>query len=172
MSTVISTGESFIAIHRTSPLLAFVAASLLACGGGGDAAFPVAFQDVTGSFPGSFPAGTYVFTDQTRMAAAWALAPQDFVTPDPRLPPGPVPMPVIDFASQSVIGVSLGVGLRCFVPQITGITGSGINMTVRYTAPPDTGPVTLACARRWPLTVFVTVPVLRGSVLFQVMNPL
>lgn len=150
---------------RFSAWLATLAFSLVACGGRVDPV-SVEFQLMSTEFPGSFPAGTYVFTNASEMAAAWATAPQEYVTPDPRLPPGPIPMPVIDFDKHSIVGVSLGVGIRCFVPQIKTITSTDSNLTVMYTAPPDTGPATLACYHRWPLTAFAKVPAITGKVSF------
>ena len=122
-------------------------------------------------FPGSFAAGTYVFKTQADMSAAWAEAPQEYVPVDPRLPPGPMPMPVIDWQRYSVVGVSLGVGIRCFAPKIIRIVKTGSDLTVMYTAPPSTGPATLACYHRWPLTAFAEVPVIEGNVAFSLADP-
>lgn len=145
---------------------ALVATALVGCGGSIDPV-PVDFQSLFTEFPGSYPAGTYVFKDQAEMAVAWATAPQEYVPVDPTRPPGPIPMPSIDFEKYSVVGISLGVGLRCFAPHITSITSVGDDLMVTYTSREDTGPVTLACAHTWPLTAFAQVPTFRGSVTFE-----
>ena len=123
---------------RSNSLLGILTLALAACGGSVDPV-PVDFQLLRTEFPGSFPAGTYVFKNASEMAAAWATAPQDHVTVDPTRPPGPISMPSIDFETTSVIGVSLGVGIRCYSPQIKRIVSVGDALTVMYTAPPNTG---------------------------------
>lgn len=149
-------------------LLAPLVGLLLSCGG---ATFePVEFQPLLTEFPGTFAAGTYVFKNLAEMAAAWALAPQEYGV-DPTPNPTPTPMPTIDFGKYSVVGISLGVGIRCFIPQITQVLSSGDDLKLVYQSAADTGATTLACLHMWPLTAFAKVPAVRGSVSFERVSP-
>lgn len=154
---------------RFRSTLAMLALALSACGADPDPV-PVDFQPMWTEFPGSFPAGTYVFRNQSELAAAWATAPQDYVPVDPTAPPGPIPMPSIDFGPYSVVGVSLGVGIRCYAPHITQVVSAGGDLTVLYVAPPTTGPGTFACRHLWPLTAFARVPAIHGTVRFELVS--
>lgn len=154
---------------RINSLLAVLVLALCACGSDPDP-LEVEFEPLWTEFPGSFPAGTYVFRSEMEMAASWATAPQEFLPVDPRAPPGPVPMPKIDFGMYSVVGVSLGVGIRCFAPHISKVTTMGGDVKVLYVVPINSGPGTLACRHQWPLTAFARVPAIRGSVTFEMVS--
>lgn len=80
-------------------------------------------------------------------------------------------MPMIDFDAYTVIGVSRGVGIRCFSPRITDVYRVDNDLVVVYREPPTTGPITLACAHPWPLTDFIRVPAVQGSVWFEASRP-
>ncbi|MBG9390212.1 hypothetical protein [Caenimonas aquaedulcis] len=134
-------------------------AMLAACGGGGETPEDVAMQRLQEELTRSFPAGTYVFRSQAEMAAAWNAAPQEFGDAKP--------MPAIDFSQSMVVGISMGVGIRCFVPTITAVTRVGASYTVSYRANDGSGGTTLACLHTWRLTDFVAVPAQPGTVAFQ-----
>jgi hypothetical protein len=146
---------------RNSYLIStLLAASLLAsCGGGDFVSEPVAFQSLQDEMTRSIPAGTYVFKTQAEMEAAWTAAPQQFGDPKP--------LPVIDFSQAMVVGVSLGVGIRCNIPIITSVVRHSDDYLVSYKTNEDTGVTTLACLHQWHLTDFAAIPATRGAVVFQ-----
>jgi hypothetical protein len=146
---------------RITYLSTLLAASLLAgCGGSDPAVFePVAFQSLQNDMTRSFPAGTYVFKTQAEMAAAWTAAPQQFGDPKP--------LPTVDFSQSMVVGVSLGVGIRCNTPIITSIARQSDDYLVSYRTNEGTGVTTLACLHQWHLTDFAAIPATRGNVVFQ-----
>jgi len=137
-----------------------LAASLLAsCGGGDSASEPVAFQSLQDDITRSLPAGTFVFKTQAEMEAVWTAAPQQFGDPKP--------LPVVDFSQSMVVGVSLGVGIRCNMPIITSIERQSDDFVVSYKTNEDTGVTTLACLHQWHLTDFAAIPATGGTVMFQ-----
>jgi hypothetical protein len=143
-------------INRALTLLAF--AFLAGCGGGDSSSEPVAFESLQDEMTRSFPTGTYVFRTQAEMAAAWNAAPQQFGEAKP--------LPTVDFTQNMVVGISLGVGIRCNIPIIRKVERSDVYV-VSYTTNEDTGVTTLACLHQWHLTDFATVPASAGAVAFQ-----
>jgi len=142
---------------RTAPVLAL--ALLAACGGGDDTPpEQVAFQPLQEELTRSFPPGTYVFRSQGEMIAAWNAAPQEFGEPKA--------MPSIDFSQAMVVGISLGVGIRCNVPTIASVARVPSGYQVTYRSNDGTGVTTLACLHQWRLSDFVAVPVQPGAVEF------
>ncbi len=139
--------------------LALAVALLGGCGGGGPAPQPVAFQSMQEDFTGSFPEGTYVFRSEADMAAAWSVAPQEFGEAKA--------MPVVDFTQDTVVGVSLGVGIRCDVPTITEVSSHDGVVAVSYKTNLGTGVTTLACLHRWRLSDFARIPATRDPVVFE-----
>lgn len=136
-------------MHYAIYLLMAVVA-LTGCGGGGPAAEALPFQSVLDQLTRSFPEGTYVFRNQGEMAAAWNASPQEFGEAKP--------LPQVDFAASTVVGVSLGVGIRCDAPVITQVSRTGSAVTVSYRTNLGTGVTTLACLHRWKLTDFALIP--------------
>lgn len=134
---------------RRALLLASLILSLAACGGG-SSEDNLTFQSLQEQLTRSFPAGTYVFRSQAEMASAWTAAPQEYGEPQP--------LPVIDFANNVVVGISLGVGIRCNVPLILRVTSDGARLLVSYRTNEGTGVTTLACLHTWRLTDFAAVP--------------
>lgn len=133
---------------------------MAACGGSdSQRAIPVAFKSMQEAFSGSYPRGTYVFRTQAELQAAWQLAPQQFGEP--------MPIPVVDFAQHSIVGISLGVGLRCDIPIITRVDALADAITVYYRTNEGTGVTTLACLHQWRLSDFVRIPAIRGAVTFE-----
>jgi len=139
--------------------LALSLALLAACGGDGPAPQAVAFQSMQEDFTRSFPEGTYVFRNDTEMASAWSAAPQEFGEAKD--------MPVVDFAQDTIVGVSLGVGIRCNIPVITQVSSHDGVVVVSYKTNLDTGTTTLACLHRWRLTDFARIPATRDPVVFE-----
>lgn len=131
---------------------------LIGCGGGGDTV-PLAFQSMQEQFSGTYAAGTYVFRNQAEMASAWAAAPQQFGTP--------MAMPVIDFAKYTVVGISLGAGIRCDTPRIVAVYELGGAVQVSYFTNQGTGVTTLACLQQWRLSDFATIPATGEPVQFE-----
>lgn len=144
---------------RLAIALALPLTLLLACGGDGPAPEPVPFQTMQEDFTRSFPEGTYVFRNQPDMAAAWSAAPQEFGEAKD--------MPIVDFAQDTVVGVSLGVGIRCNIPIITQVSSHDGVVVVSYKTNLDTGVTTLACLHRWRLTDFARIPATRDAVVFE-----
>lgn len=142
---------------------------LASCGGAGggveEPTQPVPYQVLDLPNPPAFPAGTYVFTSQDELNIAWTSAPQTY--PGNLFGGTPMPVPAVDFSISSVVGVSLGVGTRCYIPQIVDVTQQGSDLLVRYRSNEPDGPTTLACLHQWPLAVFVQVTKLKGSVVFS-----
>lgn len=135
---------------RSALLPLLVAFALAGCGGGGAAPESLPFQSMQEQLTRSFPQGVYVFRNQAEMAAAWEAAPQEFGEAKP--------LPQVNFATSTVVGVSLGVGIRCDIPIITQVSRSGGAVTVSYRTNLGTGVTTLACLHRWRLTDFVLIP--------------
>jgi hypothetical protein len=65
-----------------------------------------------------------------------------------------------------VVGVSLGVGIRCYIPEIVEVSSRPGELLVKYRSGEPSGPTTLACLHNWPLTTFATVPKFQGTVTF------
>jgi hypothetical protein len=148
---------------RKAPLILslWLAAGLItACGGGdSDAPAPVDFQSMQEAFSRTFARGEYVFRTQAELQAAWTPAPQQFGEA--------MPMPVVDFAQYTVVGISLGTGIRCNVPIITRVTAYGDDIVVSYRSNEGTGVTTLACLHQWRLSDFARVPKVRGTATFE-----
>ena len=132
--------------------------SLVSCGGGGDV-MPLAFQSMQEQFSGTYAAGTYVFRNQAELAAAWAAAPQQFGTP--------MEMSVIDFSRNTVVGISLGTGIRCDTPRIVAVYELGGTVQVSYFTNQGTGVTTLACLHQWRLSDFALIPATSEPVVFE-----
>ncbi len=132
---------------------------LVGCGGDGPAPEPVAFQSMQEDFTRSFPEGTYVFSNDAEMATAWSAAPQEFGEAKP--------MPLVDFSQDAVVGVSLGVGIRCNIPIITQVSTRDGVLVVSYKTNLDTGVTTIACLHPWRLTDFARIPATRDPVVFE-----
>jgi hypothetical protein len=147
-------------MRAARPLFASVlfSLSLISCGGGGGPV-PLAFQSMQEQFSGTYAAGTYVFRTQADMEAAWAAAPQQFGTP--------MEMPVIDFSRNTVVGVSLGTGIRCDTPRIVAVYELGGAVQVSYFTNQGTGVTTLACLHQWRLSDFATIPATGEPVQFE-----
>ncbi len=139
-------------------------ASCLDGGGGVEPVQPVSYQMLELSNPPAFPPGTYIFNSQVDLDSAWANTPQtyqgDFFADSPK------PVPTVDFSASSVVGVSLGVGIRCYIPQIVDVTEQGTDLFINYRSGEPDGPTTLACLHPWPLAVFVLLPRTKGGVTF------
>lgn len=148
---------------KLSPALALVL--LAACGGSSDPPpTPVPFQTLQLQTLPAFPAGTYDIRTQSDWAAAWASAPQTFQgDPEPSVAK---PVPAVDFQNYSVLGVSLGQGIRCYIPEIVDVSSKPGELIVKYRSNAPSGPTTLACLHNWPLATFATVPKFQGSVTF------
>lgn len=144
--------------------LALVLPLLGACGGGSDPPTPVPFQTLQLQAPPAFAAGTYDLRTQSDWSSAWASAPQTF--PGDLDPTAIKPVPSVDFQNNSVVGVSLGVGIRCYIPEIVEVSSRPGELLVRYRSGEPSGPTTLACLHNWPLTTFATVPKFQGTVTF------
>lgn len=122
---------------------------------------PVPFEPLNVPAAPNFASGDYVFTTAAAWSTAWLAAPQQFHADPFNLQH--VPLPAVDFSVHTVVGVSLGVGTRCFVPRITAVLRDGDTLEVQYRSNADTGVVTLACAHPWSLAVFAKVPALGGD---------
>ncbi|MBC5768471.1 hypothetical protein [Ramlibacter albus] len=140
-----------------SPLV-FCAALVAGCGGGGPDAEPVASTDAVSRINGAYAPATYVFRNQGELSAAWSPAPQ--------LGQTTTDSPTYDFSTSMIVGVSLGTGIRCYIPTITKVVRSGNTMTVSWKSGAPNGPTTLACLHSWPLNAFVSVPQHSGTVEF------
>lgn len=134
-----------------------IAASLVVGCGGSDSD-PVPFVDVTSEVFGTYPFGNYTFRSQAELAAAWGPFTQSGASA--------TELPSFDFGSQMIVGVSLGVGVRCYIPTITSVVQSGSTLTVSWKSTWPDGFTTLACLHQWPLTDFVAVPQHQGRVVF------
>lgn len=142
-------------------LLRAVALTLAACvtvSCGGSDTEHVVFSNVTAEVFGSYRQGTYTFRNQAELSAAW--------TPFTQSGQDATVTPQFDFESTMVVGVSLGVGLRCYLPTITEAVRSGRTMTVYWKSSWPDGPTTQACQHQWPLADFVAVPQHQGEVYF------
>lgn len=148
---------------KTDRLFTAFAFALLAGCGGGSTPEPVAFQPLQDDMTRSFPAGTYAFRTQAELAEAWNAAPQQFGEAKP--------LPTVDFSQKMVVGISLGVGIRCNVPIIRKVERDGGTYVVSYTTNEGTGVTTLACLHQWHLTDFVAVPASAGTVVFERVPP-
>ncbi|MCU0957934.1 MAG: hypothetical protein MUF55_11655 [Hydrogenophaga sp.] len=136
--------------------LAMAVSMAVACGGSD--ADPVPFVDVTSEVFGSYPLGNYSFRSQEELTAVWGPFTQSGA--------GATELPIFDFGSNMVVGVSLGVGIRCYIPTITGVTRSGSTLTVSWQSTWPDGFTTQACRHAWPLSHFVAVPQHQGRVVF------
>lgn len=142
---------------------------LASCGGGGggeavEPIQPVAFQALELFNPPAFAAGTYILRSQDELNSAWLNAPQTY--PGDFFSTTPKPVPTVDFSNSSVLGVSLGVGTRCYIPQVVEVTEQGTSLLLKYRSGEPDGPTTLACLHPWPLAAFIVVPKLKGAVSF------
>lgn len=137
---------------------AFVTAVSMAAACGGSDPDPVPFADVTSDVFGTYPLGNYSFRSQEELAAAWGPFTQSGADATER--------PSFDFNASMLVGVSLGVGIRCYVPTITSITRSGNTLTVSWKSTWPDGFTTQACLHQWPLSTFVAVPQHQGQVVF------
>ncbi|MBA4263553.1 MAG: hypothetical protein C0453_00600 [Comamonadaceae bacterium] len=138
--------------------VALIFAAFAAVGCGGSDADQVAFTNVTAEVFGSYSQGTYVLRSQEELSAAWrpfTQSGQDATV-----------LPQFNFESAMVIGVSLGVGVRCYIPTVTEVVRSGRTMTVYWKSSWPDGPTTQACLHQWPLSDFVSVPQHQGEVYF------
>ncbi len=148
---------------KLSPALVLVL--LAACGGDSDPPpTPVPFQTLQLQTLPAFPAGTYDIRTQAAWTAAWTSAPQTFE--GDQFPSEVKPVPAVDFQNYSVVGVSLGLGIRCYVPEIVEVSSKPGELIVKYRSNAPSGPTTLACLHNWPLATFATVPRFQGSVTF------
>jgi len=134
-------------------------------GAGDEPTQSVSYQVLELPNPPAFPAGTYVFTSRDELNDAWTSAPQ--TDPGDLFSGTRMPVPNVDFSISSVVGVSLGVGTRCYIPQIVDVTAQGSNLLFRYRSNEPDGPTTLACLHQWPLAVFVKIPKLKGAIVFS-----
>ena len=140
-------------------------AALGACGDGGDVqSTPVPFQTLDIPAPPAFTEGTYDLRTQPEWAAAWASSREQFF--GQLGPPTTRPPPTVDFQKDSVVGVSLGVGTRCYVPTIVDVSAKPMQLLVKYRSSGPSGPVSLSCAHPSPLVAFATVPKFDGTVVF------
>ena len=157
--------QALRSITKPKSSAALLLAFLGACGGSDDPQpTAVPFQTLQLQTLPSFPAGTYDIRTQAEWNAAWTSAPQTFQG-DPT-PSAPKPLPAVDFQSYSVVGVSLGEGIRCYVPQIVDVSSRPGELIVKYRSNAPSGPTSLACLRNWPLATFATVPRFQGAVSF------
>ncbi len=147
---------------RTAAVL-FLATLVVACGGGsGDhlqEPVPVVFERMQEEFSGTYARGEYVLRTQSELEAAWRLAPQQFGQS--------MPIPVVDFTRYSIVGISLGVGMRCDVPLVTRVASKGDALLVHYKTNEGTGVTSLGCVHQWRLSDFVRVPAFSGAVTFE-----
>jgi len=125
---------------------------------------PVSYQMLELSNPPAFPPGTYIFNSQVELDSAWANAPQTYQ--GDFFPDSPKPVPTVDFSASSMVGVSLGVGIRCYIPQIVDVTEQGADLFIKYRSGEPDGPTTLACLHLWPLAVFVLLPKTKDAITF------
>jgi hypothetical protein len=138
---------------------------LSACGGTSiEEVVPVAYQELQLYEPAAFAAGFYTVRSQSEWNSVWSNSPQSFLG-DP-MPNSPKAPPQVDFQSKSVVGVSLGLGILCYMPQIADISSDRGDVTVKYRSAEPNGPTTLSCLRTWPLATFAIVPKLQGGVNF------
>lgn len=133
---------------------------LTACGGSdSDDPVPVAFESMQETFSRTHARGEYVLRTQAELEAAWSVAPQQFGEP--------MAMPIVDFSQYSIVGISLGAGIRCNIPIITRVTAYGDDIVVSYRSNEGTGVTTLACLHQWRLSDFARIPAVRGNVTFE-----
>lgn len=140
------------------PAAAVALAASLLVGCGGSEAEPVAFTNVTSDVFGAYGQGTYALRSQADLAAAWA--------PFTQSGQGATELPIFNFDSAMVVGVSLGVGVRCYIPTVVRVVRSGDTLTVSWKSTWPNGPTTQACLHQWPLSDFVAVPPHQGEVRF------
>ena len=74
--------------------------------------------------------------------------------------------PYVDFSRQMLFVLSLGMGLRCFLPQVQRIIEQGGLRRVYWTTNEDTGITTSACNLTYPLVSLILAPASSASVEF------
>lgn len=138
---------------------------LLSCGGGGTPPEPVNYQFLFNEFQSRvFAENTYVLRTQSDLDALWNSGTE---WTGLFSPPQPAAKPVVDFSQNTVVGISLGVGLRCYMPEIVSVTRSGETLTVAWRTNRDRQITTMACIFDSSLQTFLAVPAWPGPVVFD-----
>ncbi len=133
------------------------AVALLAGCGGSEPIENVALRRLAVAWSAEWPVREYVVRSQPEWAAVFAEV-RGIGNPVP-------PLPAVDFASDAVLGVSLGWWGGCAVPSIRNVTRQGIDYTVEYGT--DLWPPVAACTAQMRVaTSFVLVPQPVGQVTF------
>lgn len=141
-----------------------LAGLLAACGGSDPPAEPVAYQLLFNEFASrAFPEATHVVRNQAQLDALWASG-QPWVGLGV---PAPQEAPAIDFSRNTLVGVTLGLGYRCYIPEILSVTRRGDTLTVVWRTNRDRQITTSACRHEFTLNSFLTVPVWPGPVVFD-----
>jgi hypothetical protein len=112
----------------------------------------------------AIPRGTYALRTAGEWNALWLAAPAQFQG-DP-FPMADKSTPSVDFSRFMLLVLSLGMGLRCNLPQVTRITDQGGARRVYWKTNEDTGTTSSACNYTYPLVTLILAPVGDGVVEF------
>ncbi len=113
----------------------------------------------------AIPSGTYVLRSAAEWQALWQAAPAQF--PGDPYPNADKATPAVDFSRHTLIVLSLGSGVRCYLPQVTRVTEQGVLRRVFWKTNQDTGTTTSACNYLYPLVTLITVPASDAPVEFM-----
>lgn len=139
--------------------------ALLGACGGGSAGDPVTYQSLFSAFEFRvFAEGTHVLRTQAELETFWASGSNWTGAFAPAQPAG---QPSIDFSRTTVVGITLGVGARCYIPEVLSVTRSGDTLTVAWRTNRDRQITTSACHSSYPLGNFLAVPAWPGPVVFD-----
>lgn len=136
---------------------------LVACGGT-PPEVEVPFQEWMPNTYRAIPRGHYVLRSAGEWNALWQAAPAQF--PGDPFPLADKATPPVDFSRFMLLVLSLGTGLRCYLPQVTRITDQGGARRVYWKTNEDTGTTTSACNYNYPLVTLILAPLSDGLVEF------
>lgn len=137
--------------------------ALVGCGGQVDEV-QVPFTSLIPDAYRLIPRGTYVLRSTAEWKALWESSPAEFAF-DP-FPARPKVLPEVDFQRQTLLVISLDLGIRCNMPEVLSVTRVGDTIQVQWRTNEDTGASTSACLHRFPLFTLTLIPVSTLGVFF------
>ncbi len=153
-----------LAVHSIAIAAPLGAIGALTNCGGSPPEVDVPFQEWMPNVYRAIPRGTYALKSAADWYALWTSAPAQF--PSDPFPTADKSTPAVDFSRSMLLVLSLGVGLRCFLPQVTRIVDQGGARRVYWTTNEDTGTTTSACNHLYPLVTLILAPVSESLVEF------
>ncbi len=158
-----------LALSATGPLLA----GLCGCGGQpyGES-LPereVSFEEWMPSAYRAIPRGTHALRNTADWSALWLGSPAQFAG-DP-YPTADKSTPTVDFTRHMLLVLSLGLGVRCNLPQVIRITDQDSVRRVYWKTHEDTGITTSACNYNYPLITLILAPAADATVEFIRSSP-